>query len=178
MSHEVWVSVPGFDGRYDVSDRGRVRSLYMGKKRLEQPRIKKGQISKSGYERVVLSDRGKVKGWGVHRLVLTAFTRPQPQSIDCRHLDGNRRQNTLANLAWGTRSENVADTRRHGTIAMGSSNGATTLTEYDVICIKTELKNNELTQSALAERYGVCQQTISNISRRRTWSHVPPATEP
>lgn len=120
---EEWKPVVGFEGKYEVSDLGRVRSL---NRDIYQPRFpggkphrqtRKGQILRpgrmpQGHQSVVLTRKGG--SFCVHALVLAAFVGPRPSGMDVRHLDGNPANNTLGNLAYGTRSENCADAVRHG----------------------------------------------------------------
>ncbi len=113
---EEWRPVPGYDGAYEVSDQGQVRSyLRRGRStdRRETPVIVKGSATHSGYR--VVSLRGR--RWSVHELVLTAFvgprTAPWPET-EVRHLDGHKSHNWLENLQWGTKSENADDMVLHG----------------------------------------------------------------
>lgn len=113
MNHfERWLPVPGYEGLYEVSDQGRVRSI-------PRPRtsggLRKAERHAHGYAQVGLCRSGRRKMFTVHRLVLRAFVgEPQPGQ-ECRHLDGDPSNNQLSNLAWGSRSENMLDAVRHGT---------------------------------------------------------------
>ena len=102
--------VPWSGGRYAVSSRGRVRS---GEK------ILRPGVGTTGYRatRLVGPD-GRRRLYKVHRLVLEAFVGPCPEGQEARHLDGDRLNNALENLAWGTRSENAQDRTVHGTNPM------------------------------------------------------------
>jgi hypothetical protein len=80
-------------------------------------------ISKGGYLAVRLVVNGVRKKFLVHRLICTAFHGPKPTPLhEVRHLDGSRTNNSAANLAWGTRSENAMDRKDHGT-ECASENG-------------------------------------------------------
>lgn len=109
---EQWRPIPGF-ARYEVSSEGRVRSTQWTK-----PRLLAIHPDGSGYSQVVLygptRDRRRFTK-RVHRLVLLAFVGPCPEGMEVRHLNGNRSDNQLANLAYGTPSENSYDKVRHGT---------------------------------------------------------------
>lgn len=117
MSAEEWRAVPGYEGVYEVSDRGRVRSLDRVSShgcRLQGKYLK--PVSRGGYLRVFLRLNGTHKWHLVHRLVLTAFSgSPADQTLEARHLDGDASNNSASNLAWGTHKENVHDQLRHGT---------------------------------------------------------------
>ena len=105
-----WRDVPGSDGRYLVNDQGQVYSRW-------QRRPLKGRRVGSGHVRVYLRLPEGPRGRYVHQLVMEAFVGPRPAGMDTRHLDGNPANNALANLAYGTPSENARDRRRHGTDA-------------------------------------------------------------
>jgi hypothetical protein len=113
---DIWTCIPG-RANYDVSDQGRVRSwAKKGCKggRLDQPHLMIPQSVGSGYLQVYL---GKDAGFEyVHRLVLLAFVGPCPDGMECRHKDGDKRNNRLSNLMWVTPLENSADKYTHGTL--------------------------------------------------------------
>lgn len=106
---EEWRPIPGFDG-YEVSNLGRVMSYKTGK-----PRLRKICMNDDGYLHVGLSrDDGPITK-KVQGLVMRAFAGPLPEGMHTRHLDGNKLNNALSNLSYGTPVENAADQRRHGT---------------------------------------------------------------
>lgn len=109
---ELWKSIPGFDGDYEVSSIGRMRSL-----KHRHPRLMKIHIQKStGYPALTLTMYGKFRPYHVHRLMLLAFVGPAPaDGSQCRHLNGDRADNRLENLKWGSVSENTKDQVEHGT---------------------------------------------------------------
>lgn len=121
MTREKWAPVPGWDGLYEVSTRGRVRSLERfsvdsrGRLYRVPGRVRKLSRHPSGYVLVNLCAGGSRRKYQVHRLVLAAFIGPCPEGMETRHLDGDRANNHLENLAWGTPEENTADRVRHGT---------------------------------------------------------------
>ena len=102
---EIFVSIPGYENRYEVSDQGRVRSLYLNKQVILKPETKRD----TGYQRVVLCVNNVRKHYSVHTLVLLAFVGPCPDGYECLHGDNNPRNNSLDNLRWGTRSENCLE---------------------------------------------------------------------
>lgn len=110
---EEWRPIPGYEGRYEVSDRGRVLSIPRDRRphRILRPKV----MPKSGYRRVTLWNEGARTDVSVHRLVLITFVGPPPEGEQCRHLNGYPGDNRRVNLAWGTPSENQHDTVRHGT---------------------------------------------------------------
>lgn len=121
MVKETWKAIPGQKGRYEVSDKGRVRSLPRKVKQTsrwgtEFVRLLPGQLLKpgrtsSGHMTVAI---GKGNSACVHILVLLAFVGRPRKGQEVRHLDGNPANNKLSNLCYGTRSENLRDVFFHG----------------------------------------------------------------
>jgi hypothetical protein len=115
---EVWKSIPGYK-QYEVSNLGNVRSVdrWVRFGKTESLRFTKGQvirkcINNNGYEQVTLC---RETGRHVHHLVLLAFVGPRPNGMEALHGDGNKANNRLDNLRYGTRSENQHDRAKHGT---------------------------------------------------------------
>lgn len=115
---ERWEAVVGYEGIYDVSEYGRVRSLDRLCRNGRGMRKVNGKIlslpTNCGYSRITLRNR-ETKSLLVQRLVLEAFIGPCPIGMEALHKNGNRKDNHLTNLRWGTRSENTLDSVRHGT---------------------------------------------------------------
>lgn len=121
MSGERWLAVPGYEGLYQVSDQGDIRSLdrtvfhASWGSRLIKGRILKPWLDPKGYLTVSLWKGGVEKRFGAHRVVLLAFVGPRPDGLEIRHLDGNPLNNSFENLAYGTHAENTLDRIRHQT---------------------------------------------------------------
>lgn len=109
MTAEEWRPVVGFADYY-VSNLGRIKSTKWTK-----PRIMKFGRDPAGYPCVQLCVRNRIHVRRVHRLVVEAFQGPRPEGYECRHLNGDKADNRLENLQWGTQSENALDRVRHGT---------------------------------------------------------------
>lgn len=113
---EIWKPVPGYEGVYDISSLGRVRSVAridrFGRS-LPERILKHGQ-HKYGYPVVGLWRDNRQTTRTVHSLIAEAFIGPRPEGMEVRHLDGNRRNCRLSNLAYGTHAENMADMIEHG----------------------------------------------------------------
>lgn len=120
-----------------------------------------------GYARVSTIRLRKAVHWLLARVFLPA---PRPDQREVRHLDGNPQNNSLENLAWGTRAENAADMARHGTVK-GSKNANAKLTEKQVQEI-SELLTRNVRRADIAAEYGVCLGTIKAISEGRLWGHT------
>ena len=114
---ESWRPVSGYEGIYEVSSLGRVRSLSRINSRGTpvRERILSQHAHSSGHMRVKLSIPGRQRSADVHRLVAIAFHGPPPEGCEVCHTDGNPANNNADNLRWGTRSDNLLDRTRHGT---------------------------------------------------------------
>lgn len=118
-TEQKWRAIPGYEGRYEVSDRGEVRSIdrfIPNTRGLSGFRGLKGVVRKSfrhpaGYMYVALPGRGYAK---VHHLVLEAFVGPRPEGMVCCHANDIADDNRLENLRWDTPSSNSQDKVRNG----------------------------------------------------------------
>lgn len=126
MEAEIWKAVRDYEGLYEVSNLGRVRSL----DRKEEVRLRRGRIyvrcvvrglmrvrfGRSHYPVITLSSRGRRRTFYVHRLVAAAFV-PNPKRLPCvNHLDGSRCNNRPENLEWCTHKQNIRHAIRIGHI--------------------------------------------------------------
>jgi hypothetical protein len=100
---EEWRAVPGYEGRYEVSDLGRVR------------KYADTHSDGDGYPCVSMGRRGAPR-LPVHCMVALAFLGPRPQGAVVRHLNDDPRDARLANLRYGSRAENFADAVRNGLV--------------------------------------------------------------
>lgn len=118
QSTERWLPVLGYEGIYEVSDFGRVRSIdrFDSSGRLLRGRVLRPKTQSGGYLCVNLWSHNKGSMKYVHRLVLEAFVGTSDTSQVC-HNDGDQKNNTLGNLRWGTASDNAHDRVLHGTHA-------------------------------------------------------------
>jgi hypothetical protein len=181
MLAERWRTIPDFEGLYEVSDHGRVRSL----DRIVRKRVVRGgpiiQIRRRGkvlslspdshgYPMVNLCSDGQQQSSLVHHLVLNTFVGPRKSGQECRHLDGNRANNELCNLTWGTALENALDKKRHGTAVApkGGEHGLSTLTVSDVRSIRRDIEREP--SAKLARAFGISQAHVRRIARRKAWA--------
>ena len=102
IDNEHWKNIEGYDGMYQVSDLGRVRSLKFGKTRIRRPRI-----DRCGYLQVGLCKDGNVKSFLVHRLVANAFIPNDDKSKnEINHINEDKTENKVSNLEWCDRKYN------------------------------------------------------------------------
>lgn len=156
---EKWKHVFGFKNLYAVSDRGRVFSFQ--KERLLVARLKpKDRRPSARYLQVEFNVDGVRTRHDVHKLVLTAFRGPRLTGQECRHLDGDRENNHLSNLIWGTWQENREDFFKHGKWAKLTPD----LVRY--------IRQSPKTVRALAVELGCGKSTINYARNGRHWADV------
>ncbi len=146
---------------YLISENGDVFSKKYGK-------IRKRATAKqrNGYRKLTLGVNGKGHYKWVHRLVLTAFDRmPRPHE-ECRHLDGDRENNHISNLKWGTHTENCNDTwniHKTGNPSRGEKSGNCKLSNKQVQEIRDLYETSNYSQTKLGEIYNVSARHICDI---------------
>lgn len=175
---ETWKPVVGYEGRYEVSDLGRVRSLdcvvvcerstgpvnrrYVGRV------LRPGRAS-NGYATVALPTDVRQQSVPVQYLVLEAFVGPRPTpKHQCCHANGIRDDNRLVNLRWDTPAENANDKRRHGTLLLGERAPGAVLGAAEVHHVR---QSNESAET-LAQLLGCSASNIYKIRSRKSWRHV------
>lgn len=178
---ETWKSVVGFDGLYEISDHGGVRSVDRVIRRYTRfskivPVSRRGvpiasRAVAGGYRMVNLS-RDNIISWIlVHRAVLSAFIGPCPEGLEGCHDDGDRANNRLDNLRWDTHVANLEDRDAHGTTAKGSTQGGALLTELQVVAIRTLDPCRGLAKK-IALLLNVKERTIKSVLWGESWTHV------
>lgn len=163
---EEWRAVPGYEGLYEASSRGRIRNA-------KTQRIMRQHIDPLRGCRVRLSRDGSSRTLKVHRLVALAFlAKPENKDFVC-HDDGNNKNNHVVNLRWDTLSANQNDRVRHGTHGKGERNSQAKLMDCEVAIIKRRLLDG-CPRSTLAKDYGVSLYTIRAIDLGTNWKEVTP----
>lgn len=152
---ETWASIPGFE-HYQASTHGRIR----GANGILKPQVN----PRTGRDGVSLWSKNEPKTLPVHRLVLLAHRPDAPAGTEACHRNGDKRDNRLANLRWGTRSENQREKVRHG-----SRGGPQRLVPDQLQAIHSARKSG-LTQQAVADQLGISRPLVSMIESGRVWS--------
>jgi hypothetical protein len=149
---------PGTKGKPWIHDESKRRQLKL-------------RVSNEGYFCANVRFRGKFQPVALHVLILLTFVGPPPEGCECRHLDGNKLNNDLANLAWGTSQENNIDRMTHGTVPRGDCHPHSKLRESDIPRIR-QLLASGMTQTAIARQYNVSCSLISLIDRGLVRSYI------
>lgn len=173
---EIWKSISLYEGQYEVSNKGRIRSL-MTNHGVSYIKILALYKEKKGYPTVKLHKKDIGKTFRIHNLVLQSFVGPRPKGYCCRHLDGNKENNNLNNLKWGTYRENWEDKVLHGTNTkpkgkLGSSSYNAKLNEKIVKIIKYLLKYDCFKRKEIAQIFDISTSVIQHIAKNRSWKHV------
>lgn len=112
IKKEIWKDIPEYDGLYQISNFGQVKSLKRivsngnGKRNIEEKILKQSKCN-NHYFQVNLSKNGKIKTYYVHRLVAMAFIKNHNNLSIINHIDGNGFNNNELNLEWCTQKDNV-----------------------------------------------------------------------
>ncbi len=180
---ERWLPVPRFEGMYEVSNQGRVRSL----DRTTTSRNRWGPIVKNlrgkilaqqtdnyGYLVVTLYNNGRFRPYRVHRLVGDAFLGTRPSGMDTLHGLEGRSINAVRNLRYGTRAENERDKIRDGTFRHGADGRAGEESPHHKLtwAIVREIRRRHATGERncdLAREFEANPATISAIANNRQW---------
>lgn len=164
---EQWENIPGYENAYQISDKGRVRSLdryvrTVSKTGTETTRKVKGTIlnpqnHSAGYLSVQFFGKSKL----IHRLVALTFFGKCPDRCEVAHNNGNKFNNSLENIRYATPKENAKDRILHGRSGKGENNPQAKLKDADVREIRA--LRGWFYQKVLGEIFGVRQSQISRI---------------
>lgn len=162
--NEEWKPVVGYEGRYEVSDQGRVCSFIgMGSAGIQrESHLLTPRLHTGGYLRVQLDGRD----YYIHRLVLETFVGPCPKGFECCHGPNHTQtDNRLCNLRWGSRSDNMVDVVHNG------KHNTTRINSVQARIIR-RCRELNVKSSFLSEIFGIARGIITDVACGRTWSHA------
>lgn len=170
MMDEQWKPVVGFEGVYEVSDCGRVRSKFHDWKVLTT------SDNGRGYKQVNLRGASigvKNKMAKVYRLVAEAFIGPAPTSRHVvNHINGIKTDDRAENLEWITQAENVAHAIRTGATPLGEEKRQSKTTREEVRQMR-EMRQQGIRLHVIAEKFGLATSTVCQIVSGKWWKHAP-----
>jgi hypothetical protein len=176
MQQEIWKNIKGYEGKYQVSSIGRVKSLQRISTFNNSKGLKKEIIIKTwndeGYIRVKLSNNSVEKTYRVHRLVANEFLENPFNKSQVNHKNGIKTDNSVENLEWVTNSENSIHAFENNLrkSPLGSNHVNSKLNEQKVLEIRKIGRSKSLKE--IADIYYVDKSLISLILRNKAWKHV------
>lgn len=177
--NEEWRDIEGYEGVYQISNLGRVKSLdrmvghNKGGKKLIRGKLKRAHIAKNGYPMLNLSNKNRQESVYLHRILGKTFL-PNPRRLETiNHKDGNKENFDLSNLEWASHSENISHAYR-----TGLRKPTRILDDCIVLSIITFAHKRHTSQQSLANCFGVTRSCVQSIVRRNTWKHMPWPTLP
>jgi len=168
---ENWNAVVGYEGIYQVSDRGRVQRIAGGRGAVPF-RILKTHTGKRRYTSVILSRDCRPRTYSLHRLVAEAFHGLVPEGCEVNHKNGNTHDNRADNLEWVSHTEN----QRHSVNVLkndiGEKHPMAKQTNASILEIRALHASGHLTNSKIAARFDTTSSNVSMIVNRKTWRHI------
>lgn len=152
-------AVPGYESRYEIDDGGIVYSKKTGTKMAVF-------LTKQGYQRAHFKVGGKLKKHLVHRLVWAAFKGDVPHGYNVHHVNENKADNRLENLAL---MPHAAHSRFHN---LGEKANGARLDQKAVLEIRSLAKSSSLSDGEIAKQFGVTRRHVSGIVTGRQWAHI------
>lgn len=179
MKQEIWKPIKGFEGYYQVSNLGRIKSLareeVVIRKRPEAiMKLGYGTHSNGIYYNVTLSKNGKKVYPRVNRLVAEHFCEKKEGCNVVNHLDSVSTNNEATNLEWTTTLGNVRHSWKFGNQKPqnGEKNGHSKFVEKDILKIRELANTGNYTHQELSEVYNVRRETITKIINHQRWRHI------
>jgi hypothetical protein len=181
---EIWAPISGYEGLYEISSWGNIKTLsrtyYSGKdhnikKEIVEKNLKLGK-DKDGYPQTILYKDGIPKTVRAHQLVAQYFVvNPDPENLTVpNHDDGVKYNNYYKNIRWSTPQQNTlhAYANNLAVALKGEEHNMAKLTNEDVNVIREENEYRGVL-TALAKKFNVSISQIRRIRKKINWAHVP-----
>ena len=168
LDGEIWSDIVGYEGHYQISTFGRVKSLKKGREKILMP-----FIDKDGYFSIALSKESTVRKFKIHRLVAQAFIPNLDDKPHINHIDGNKMNNHVSNLEWCTNRENNYHAIKMGLRRYQRNSHRALTDEQAAWCRKVHIPfDSELGSTALANIFGITQPCMNAILHGKTYKDV------
>jgi hypothetical protein len=172
---EIWLPVLGYEGLYEVSNMGEVRSLDRIVPHFEETFLRKIKarkllktFDKQGRNYVTFSKNGKTNKVRVHIIVATHFIGERPKGLDICHNDGNPSNNCVTNLRYDTKKANMKDMICHGNSQRGERNYNTIATTEQIFKIR-RLRKDGLIYKDICIQVGLSFDLVAKVCQGRSW---------
>lgn len=181
MTVKLWKDIKDYEGFYQVSNKGDVKSidrtitrLYKGSliKQKCKGIILASNLDRYGRPYVTLSRENIKKSYKVHRLVISTFIGSCPDGMECCHSDDNCKNNQIENLRWDYHKENEKDKINNGKSGKGEKNGMSKLKNEDVLLIKKLILEGKHTNVQISKIFAISEHHVCDIKNKRRWKHI------
>lgn len=176
---EEWRPIAGYEGLYEVSNIGRIRSLRLRAGRYDRERatpLIRAMRLHDGYPVIDLPGPDRKRKteitFRVHCIVCETFNGPKPDGFECAHLNGDRADCRAENLKWASPTENQSHRILHGTDCRGSRQYSAILTEQDVIRMRREYVHRRGQIKEWANNFGCTTGAVWRAINGKTWRHI------
>lgn len=157
---EIYKDIKGYEGLYQVSNLGNIKSLYFNREKI----LLQGESR--GYRIVILWKNPIRKCYKVHRLVALTFLSNPDNKPEINHIDEIKGNNNLNNLEWVTHKENMLHSQ------IGEKHHSAKLSEIDIISIKYMVQSTMFSEKDLSKIFKVSRQMINYIKTNKLWKHT------
>lgn len=176
MKEEIWVDIKGFEGLYQISSYGRIKSYDRYIRNgfntyIKKGKIRKNQFSNNGYYIIIFNINTKMYQYLIHRLVASNFIPNENNYSQVNHKDGNKLNNNVENLEWITPSNNIIHSINNNlTSQWGETHKSTKLKKEDIKEIRKLGKT--MSRTDISKEYGISIKAVCNIINNKTWKRV------
>jgi hypothetical protein len=179
---EEWRDIHGYEGKYQVSNFGNVRTLTRIINEHRRSYTRRGKVlnkyyNKDGYYKVKLyNGDSSFANLSVHRLVANVFIDNPNNYAEVNHIDGDPSNNHIDNIEWCSKEQNVKHAYATGLKRrenyVGEANKCSKLKEKDIVAMREEYATGTTSYNKLARKHNVVMGNVWSIVNRKTWSHV------